>query len=109
MGLGIDPVVVEEPESRLKWDWRNADWEGFGSAVDLSLRNAQAEAAQENVQLTMDEKADILQEAMEAAARTHVGKVRVKSEGRKWVTPELRAAIRRRNWLGRRFATHRDV
>ena len=106
--LGIDPVVVEEPESRLKWDWRNADWEGFGSAVDLSLRNAQAEAAQENVQLTMDEKADILQEAMEAAARTHVGKVRVKSEGRKWVTPELRAAIRRRNWLGRRFATHRD-
>ena len=81
------------------------DWEDFGSAVDLSIRNAQSRRKQPS----LDKRVQTLQEAIEAAARTHVGKVRIKSEGRNWVTPQLRAAIRRRNWLGRRIATFRET
>ena len=35
--------------------------------------------------------------------------VRVKGEGRKWVTPELRAATKRRNRLGRDINAHREA
>ena len=100
--LEISPVVIDKPESKLRWDWRNADWEGYGSAVDQAVRNAQSEVVQ-----PLKVRVETLREAMEAAARTHVGMVRVKSEGRNWMTPDLRHAIRRRNWLGRRLATHR--
>ena len=103
--LEASPVVVKECESKLRWDWRNANWEEYGSAVDLAVAEAQSGMGQ----ASMEEKIKILQESMDNAAKTHIGMVRVKSEGRNWMTPELRAAIRRRNWLARRIATHREA
>ena len=105
ISLEISPVVIEKHETRLKWDWRNADWEGYGSAVDQAVREAQSGVGQPS----LDERVETLRNSMVAAARTHVGMVRVKEEGRSWMTPELRRAIRRRNWLGRRLATHREA
>ena len=66
---------IEEPESKLRWDWRNADWEGYGSAVDQAVRNAQSGRKQPS----LDKRVNLLGEFIEAAARTHVGKVRAKA------------------------------
>ena len=101
--LDISPVVIDEPESRLKWDWRNADWESYSSAVDSAIREAQSGEGQPSLK----ERVETLRISVMAAARAHVGMVRVKEEGRSWMTPELRLAIRRRNRLGRRLARHR--
>ena len=103
--LEASPVVVKECESKLRWDWRNANWEEYGSAVDLAV--AEAQSGMEHA--SMEEKVKLLQESMDNAAKAHIGMVRVKSEGRNWMTPELKAAIRRRNWLARRIATHREA
>ena len=105
MTLEASPVVVKECESKLRWDWRNANWEEYGSAVDLAVAEAQSGMGQ----ASMEEKVKLLQESMDNAAKAHIGMVRVKSEGRNWMTPELKAAIRRRNWLARRIATHREA
>ena len=75
MTLDIAPVVIEEPESKLRWDWRNADWEGYGSAVDQAVRNAQSGRKQPS----LDKRVNLLGEFIEAAARTHVGKVRAEA------------------------------
>ena len=104
MTLEVAPVVIERCESKLRWDWRNAKWEEYGQAVDQALARAQSGMEQ----ASMEERIKVLREAMESAAKTHIGMVRVKSEGRNWMSPALKAAIRRRNWLGRRIATHRE-
>ena len=96
---------MTEHESKLWWDWRNADWEAFSRAVDQTI----GEAQQRTEQLSMEGRIKVLSDEIKAAAKTHVGMVRVKSEGRSWMTPELKAAIRWRNWLGRRVKDHREA
>ena len=103
--LVVSPVTLVEHESKLRWDWRNADWEGFSQAVDQSVGEAQPGLGQ----LEMKERIKVLSDGIQSAARTHVGMIRIKKDGRCWVTPELKAAVRRRNWLGRRIADHREA
>ena len=105
MTLEVTPVVVEKSESRLRWDWRKANWEEYGRAVDQAV----ARALPGMEQCSMDERIKFLVDSVEAAAKAHIGMVRVKEKGRNWMSPELKAAMRRRNWLGRRVASHREA
>ena len=105
MTLEVTPVVIDKCESKLRWDWRNANWEEYGSAVDQTLAGDQSGVGQK----PMEERIKFLREAMDSAAKAHMGMVRVKEGGRNWIGPELRAAIRRRNWLGRRISSQREA
>ena len=99
--LQIKTWALKEDELKLKWNWREADWEAFRAEVDHEVDLAAPRSSRWTL--------DFLEEAILGSARRNVGMVRVKGEGRKWVTPELRSATKRRNRLGRDINAHREA
>ena len=97
LDLQVKTWALKEDELKLKWNWREADWEAFRAEVDQEVDSAVPRSSR----WTLKRKVDFLEEAILGSARRNVGMVRVKGEGRKWVTLELRSATKRRNRLGR--------
>jgi ribonuclease HI len=96
-------ICQRRAERRLKWNWAVADWEGYRRAVDLTISEAQRQTAT----WSLEKRVSALEGAMLAAAKTHIGMIRVNAPGREWVTPEILAKIRVRNTLGRNLEDNR--
>ena len=94
--LQVTPWALREDELKLKWNWREADWDAFRREVDQEVDAA----VQRSCRWSLKCKVNFLEEAILGLARQNMGMVRVKGEGRSWVIPELRAATKRRNRLG---------
>lgn len=89
--------------TRLRWNWDKADWEGYRGAVDSRLAMSGDPAG-----MSLSEKCVSISEAVLEAAKSHIGMVRVETGPRKWMSADLRDAIRRRNALGRSIAANRE-
>ena len=103
--LQVTPWALREDELKLKWNWREADWDAFQREVDQEVDAAVPRSRR----WSLKRRVGFLEEVILGSARRNVGMVRVKGEGRSWVTPELRAATKRRNRLGRDINAHRDA
>ena len=90
---------------RLRWNWAEADWAAYRSAVDRKV--AQSPLAGDN-QASLSERLSFLTETIRSEATTHVGMVRVSSTSSPWLTAGVRAEIRKRNSLGRQLPAKRD-
>ena len=95
---------LQEDPPRLRWNWSSADWTGYRTAVETTALQARAREFS-----TLSEMVSFITEAMLDAARTHVKMVKVKPRALPWMTPELSAAIRHRNALGRDLTLNREA
>ena len=93
----VNTVHIREDESKLEWNWKEADLPGFREVVNQRV----AENLDSLQGKSMKDRVAFLNESIMSAARTHVGKIRVKRQGRSWMTADLRRKIKRRNLLGR--------
>ena len=105
------PILVEvnakvkhvSPLNRTaKWKSRDVDWEAFSKAVDEKI----VESDPANP-LSIREEVDRFTKALLDSATTHVGKIKPSKKRNSWMTPTVRAAIRKRNALRRTIKTHR--
>jgi hypothetical protein len=105
-GLDHYPLLCEvdvtysrlaELDSKLKWDWRNADWEIFQKEVEQTVSYVRPH----NLRWSLKKRVTFFWEAILEAAKNHVGMVRILVSGQCWMTPALKAAMKRRNLLGR--------
>jgi hypothetical protein len=88
---------LAELDSKLKWDWRNADWENFQKEVEQIVSYVRPC----DLRWSLKKRVTLFGEAMLEAAKNHVGMVWVQNSGRCWMTPALKVAMKRRNLLGR--------
>jgi hypothetical protein len=95
-------LAVAELDSKLKWDWRNADWENFQKEVDQTVSYVRPCDLRWSLK-----KRVTFGEAILEAAKNHVGMVRTWDSGRCWMTHALKAAMKRRNHLGRTIGRNR--
>ena len=95
---------LAELDSRLKWDWRNADWESFQREVDQTVSYVRPR----DLRWSLKKRVTFFGEAILEAAKNHVGMVRTRDSGRCWMTPALKAAMKRRNLLGCNLASNRE-
>ena len=79
----------------LRWHWKAADWEAFTASVEESCD--QGPSPDNSIKAASDH----LTSSILAAAEKHIGRVAVRSTNKPWMTPPLRAAIKRRNRLRR--------
>ena len=91
-------------KDRLRWDWNRADWSAFRHFVDSKISDFHARHPNE---CSLDVKVSYFREALLGAAKAHIGLVRINRPDRKWLTPEVKEAIRTRNLLGRDLANRR--
>ena len=101
--MDVNTVHVRDDESKLEWNWKEADLPGFREAVNQRV----AESLDLLQGKSMKERVAFLNDSIIAAARTHVGKIRVKRQGRSWMTADLRQKIKRWNLLGRNMHRNR--
>jgi hypothetical protein len=93
-----------ELDSKLKWDWRNADWENLQKEVEQTVSYVRPH----NLRWSLKKRVTFFGEAILEAAKNHVGMVRVWDSGRCWMTPALKAAMKRQNLLGRTIGRNRE-
>jgi ribonuclease HI len=102
--MDLETRTLAEDEPRLVWTWAGCtDPTAYSQAVDREI--VAARDTTEGWSLT--EKSDFLRATILEAAKAHVGMVRIKGPGREHMTPEVLAATRRRNNLGRDLARNR--
>jgi hypothetical protein len=88
---------LAELDSKLKWDWRNADWENFQKEVEQTVSYVRLR----DLRWSLKKRVTFFGEAILEAAKNHVGMIWVRDSGRCWMPPLLKAAMKRRNLLGR--------
>jgi hypothetical protein len=112
-GLDHFPLLCEvdvtysrlaELDSKLKWDWRNADWENFQKEVEQTVIYFRPR----NLRWSLKKRVTFYGEAILEAAKNHVGMVRVRDSGRCWMTPALKVAMKGRNLLGHTIGRNRE-
>jgi hypothetical protein len=112
-GLDHYPLLCEldvtysrlvELNSNLKWDWRNADWENFQKEVEQTVSYVRPR----DLRWCLKKRVTFFGEAILEAAKNHVEMVRTRDSGRCWMTPALKAAMKRRNLLGRTIGRNRE-
>jgi hypothetical protein len=86
---------LAELDSKLKWDWRNADWENFQKEVDQKVSNVRPR----DLRWSLKKRVTFFGEAILESAKNQVGMVWTRDSGRCWMTPALKAAMKRRNLL----------
>ena len=101
--LHIRFQAMEDEAPQLKWDWRSADWEGYRQSVEAKVTGFRHDGESSLSHMVTD-----LTDAMWEAARTHVGMVLKPSHAIPWMTPEIAAACRLRNDLGRNLGANRQ-
>ena len=100
----VNPSSLKEEHLKLKWNFREADWEGFRKDVDESVDAAVPRSRK----WKLTRRVTFFEDAVLGAAKRHVGMVRAKGSGRCWMTPALREATNRRNRLGRDLVRNRE-
>jgi hypothetical protein len=88
-------------DSKLKWDWRNGDWENFQKEMEQTVSYVRPR----DLRWSLKKKEG---EAILEAAKNHVGMVRTRDSGQCWMTTALKAAMKRRNLLGRTIGSNRE-
>jgi hypothetical protein len=83
-----------ELDSKLKWDWRSADWENFQKEVEQTVSYVRPRNLKKRV---------FFGEAILEAAKNHVGMVRVRDSGRCWMTPALKSGHEEAQPLGTHY------
>ena len=77
--LQVKTWALKEDELKLKWNWREANWEAFRAEVDQEFDLAVPRSSR----WTLKRKVDFLEKAILGSARQNMGMVQVKGEGRK--------------------------
>jgi hypothetical protein len=95
---------LAELDSKLKWDWHNADLENFQKDVDQTVSYVRPL----NLRWSLKKKVTFFGEAILEAAKNHVGMVWTRDSGRCWMTPALKAAMKRPNLLGCTIGINRE-
>jgi hypothetical protein len=95
---------LAELVSKLKWDWRNADWENFQKEVEQTVSYVRPR----DLRWSLKKRVTFFGEAILEAAKNHVGIVWVRDSGQSFMTPALKAAMKRRNLLGRTIGRNRE-
>jgi hypothetical protein len=93
---------LAELDSKLKWDWRNADWENFQKEVNQTVCYVRPR----DLRWSLKKRVTFFGKAILEAAN-HMGMVRTRDSGQYWMTPALKAAMKRRNLLGRTISRNR--
>ena len=88
---------------QAKWKTRDVDWQAWQDEIDSSI------SAMSPSDLPTTIKARVLRfnKILEEASHKHLGKVKPGKRNKTWVTPTVRAAIRKRNYLRRNVRTKR--
>jgi hypothetical protein len=87
---------LAELDSKLKWDWHNADWKNFQKEVEQTVSYVRPR----DLRWSLKKRVTFFGETILEAAKNHVGMVRVRDSGRCWMTSALKATMKRRNLLG---------
>jgi hypothetical protein len=95
---------LAELDSNLKWDWHNADWENFQKVVDQTVSYVRTR----DLRWSLKKRVTFFGEAILETAKNHVGMVWTRDSGPCWMTPALKAAMKRRNLLGRTVGRNRE-
>ena len=93
---------VKTSDGSTRWKSREVDWDAFKEAVEEKVLDPE-----EAESLSMKERVLKFNEALIETAKTHVGKTKQGSGKKQWLTPTVRAAVRKRNALRRKVRTHR--
>jgi hypothetical protein len=70
-------IHLAELDSKLKWDWRNEDWENFQKEVDQTVSYVRPR----NLRWSLKKRVTFLGEAILEAANNHVRMVRTRDSG----------------------------
>ena len=92
---------VNNLDSKVKWKTRNVDWDKFTKAVEDAV-----DKIDRTKQLSMKEEVNQFRKILDTAADAHVGKTKPGKNSATWITPPVRAAIKRRNALRQKIKTH---
>ena len=95
--------VSSAPTARKRWRRTGVDWTAFAEAVDSELDSFVPHSHGHSTSTL----STFFQKCLLRAAEKHVGKTRHSNSSRSWLTPDVRAAIRRRNLLRRNIHLHR--
>jgi hypothetical protein len=68
---------LAELDSKLKWDWRKADWENFQKEVEQTVSYVRPR----NLRWSLKKRVTFFWEAILEAAKNHVGMVWVRDSG----------------------------
>ena len=74
----VNPSSLKEENLKLKWNFREADWEGFRKDVDQSVEGAVPRSRK----WKLTRRVTFFEDAVLGAAKRHVGIVRAKGSGR---------------------------
>ena len=85
---------LSEPNGRV-------DWEAFSNAIEAKIPNIDQDS--DNIKSLITD----LNKTIIEAAEKHVGKVKPGKRTKGWMSPTVRAAIRKRNALRRQIKTKR--
>ena len=88
--LGLTVQTIADVRPRLRWNWKQADWPAYTSALDRAI----LEYTSRGRGGSLTEDIRFLSEAMLSAASSHIGMSRAKRVGKEWLTPEVAEAIR---------------
>ena len=96
---------VEIPEvntsPRYKWRLNKADWEKFKMQVEDKVPNDYKE-------MDIEKHEEKTREIIIEAANRHIGKKKITTENKAWLTPEIREAIKERNRLRKTLIDNRE-
>lgn len=84
-----------------KWKSKDVDWDAFSNAIEIGINEIDQDSDDIKTLVTDFNKVVI------EAAEKHVGKVKPGKRPKGWMTPNVRAAIRKRNALRRNIKTKR--
>jgi hypothetical protein len=102
-GLDHFPLLCEvdvtfrdlvELDSKLKWDWRYADWENFQKEVNQTVSYVRPR----NLRWSLKKRVTFFGETILEAAKNNVGMVWTRDSGRCCMKPALKAAMKRQNY-----------
>ena len=84
----IEALQVQ-PVKELRWNWKRADMVGFAAKVDDTLRSM----TENNQKSSLEARATHLNRIILESAASSIGKVKATSNGKKWLTREIREII----------------
>ena len=91
-----NPVIL----GQAKWKTRDVDWQAWSEEVESSIRDPEAATS-------IGDRVQRFNKIITDAAFKHLGKVKPGKRNKSWMTPTVRAAIRKRNYLRRNVRTKR--
>ena len=99
--LDIPITTLKPTTSRsLRWNWSKADFEGFSNQVEMAVLVQKDSIGR----ASLDARMASLVVSITEAANSFIGKVKSSTNGKAWMTRDLREAVKFRNSLRRTTA-----